>query len=227
VVSARRKTAFKVCLISSHALFLNHFQNVILSAGFCLQLQQLGNCSGGDVNEYCVSPASVYVADAHSAPQLTNTLVTRILEQHPNAQLIVLADKFDERTAFPLLQLGVKGLLNYTEAAAHLIHAIEAVSSGRHWVPRVLLSQFVDKMLRQGRAGRTFSNLSLKVSRREEEILAGLLENLSNKEIANQLNISERTVKFHVSNLLAKYGVQRRADLILLTFQIRTAATVQ
>jgi DNA-binding CsgD family transcriptional regulator len=36
------------------------------------------------------------------------------------------------------------------------------------------------------------------------------------------MNISERTVKFHVSNLLAKYGVQRRADLILLCYQ-RTA----
>jgi DNA-binding CsgD family transcriptional regulator len=46
-----------------------------------------------------------------------------------------------------------------------------------------------------------------------------LLENLSNKEIASRLHVSERTAKFHVSNLLAKYGVQRRADLILLFFQ--------
>ncbi len=45
-----------------------------------------------------------------------------------------------------------------------------------------------------------------------------LLENLSNKEIAAKLNMSERTAKFHVSNLLAKYGVRRRADLILLTY---------
>jgi len=37
-----------------------------------------------------------------------------------------------------------------------------------------------------------------------------------NKEIAKKLRISERTAKFHVSNLLAKFGVQRRADLILL-----------
>src|SRR5205814_9232961 len=48
-----------------------------------------------------------------------------------------------------------------------------------------------------------------------------LLENLSNKEIASKLNIAERTVKFHVSNLLSKFGVRRRADLILLTFQRR------
>jgi DNA-binding CsgD family transcriptional regulator len=54
-------------------------------------------------------------------------------------------------------------------------------------------------------------------------VLNGLLENLANKEVADRLHISERTVKFHVSNLLAKFGVRRRADLILLCFQRRTA----
>jgi DNA-binding NarL/FixJ family response regulator len=47
------------------------------------------------------------------------------------------------------------------------------------------------------------------------------LENLANKEIASRFNISERTVKFHVSNLLSKFGVRRRADLILLCYQRR------
>jgi len=59
------------------------------------------------------------------------------------------------------------------------------------------------------------------LSRREREVLDCLLENVSNKEIANKLNISERTVKFHVSKLLSKYGVRRRADLILLCYQQR------
>jgi DNA-binding NarL/FixJ family response regulator len=57
------------------------------------------------------------------------------------------------------------------------------------------------------------------ISRREQDIVDGLLLNLSNKEIASKLNISERTVKFHVSNLLTKFNVQRRADLILLWYQ--------
>ena len=54
-------------------------------------------------------------------------------------------------------------------------------------------------------------------------VLNGLLENLANKEVADRLHISERTVKFHVSNLLAKFGVRRRADLILLCFQRRAS----
>ncbi len=57
------------------------------------------------------------------------------------------------------------------------------------------------------------------ISRREREVLDLLLANLSNKEIAARLFISERTVKFHVSNLLSKFNVQRRADLIVLWMQ--------
>ena len=62
------------------------------------------------------------------------------------------------------------------------------------------------------------------LSRREQEVLNSLLENLANKEIGDRLHISERTVKFHVSNLLSKFGVRRRADLILLCYQRRNTA---
>jgi DNA-binding NarL/FixJ family response regulator len=57
-------------------------------------------------------------------------------------------------------------------------------------------------------------------SRREREIIDVLLLSLSNnKEIASRLNISERTVKFHVSNLLVKFNLKRRADLMLVCYQ--------
>jgi DNA-binding NarL/FixJ family response regulator len=48
--------------------------------------------------------------------------------------------------------------------------------------------------------------------RREREVLDLLLDNLSNKEIAGKLFVCERTVKFHVSNLLSKFGAPRRPD---------------
>jgi DNA-binding CsgD family transcriptional regulator len=62
------------------------------------------------------------------------------------------------------------------------------------------------------------------LSKRETHVLDGLMRHESNKEIASRLAISERTVKFHVSNILAKFSVQRRADLILLSLQPAPAA---
>ena len=61
-------------------------------------------------------------------------------------------------------------------------------------------------------AGRALG-AGVKVSRREQEVLDCVLQSLSNKEIASTLNVAERTVKFHVSSLLAKFGVTDRVAL--------------
>jgi DNA-binding CsgD family transcriptional regulator len=61
-------------------------------------------------------------------------------------------------------------------------------------------------------AGRALG-AGVKVSRREQEVLDCVLQSLSNKEIASRLNVAERTVKFHVSSLLAKFGVTDRVAL--------------
>lgn len=59
------------------------------------------------------------------------------------------------------------------------------------------------------------SPYSVSLSRRQQEALRGVEENFSNKEIASKLNLSERTVKFHVSALLEKFEVRNRGSLIL------------
>jgi len=61
-------------------------------------------------------------------------------------------------------------------------------------------------------AGRAIGT-GIRISPREREVLNGILRNLTNKEIASNLNVSSRTVKFHVSSLLAKFGVTDRVSL--------------
>lgn len=62
-------------------------------------------------------------------------------------------------------------------------------------------------------AGRAIAS-PIGLSRREKEVLDGVLENLANKEIASRLSISERTVKFHVSSLFIKFKVRSRIELM-------------
>jgi DNA-binding NarL/FixJ family response regulator len=143
-----------------------------------------------------------------------------VVSRAPKSRQVVIAQKFTEANAFPLLRLGAKGLLTYAEAGRQLPAALRIVSDGGFWVPRRLLSRFVDSVLNVIR-GRGASKGPGNLSPRERQVLDALLENLANKEIASRLHISERTAKFHVSHLLAKFGVRRRADLILLHFQSR------
>ncbi|MCI0543441.1 MAG: LuxR C-terminal-related transcriptional regulator [Actinobacteria bacterium] len=60
--------------------------------------------------------------------------------------------------------------------------------------------------------------------RKQEHDGRNLLPTRDNKEIAQRLSLAERTIKFHVSNVLSKFGVQRRTDLILLYWQSRPGA---
>ena len=72
------------------------------------------------------------------------------------------------------------------------------------------LNAKAEKLLQAGRSDRS----QVQLTRREEEVLSGVMKSLANKEIAANLNLSERTVKFHVSSLLAKYRVRGRMELL-------------
>jgi len=75
-----------------------------------------------------------------------------------------------------------------------------------------LLDSISERTLQLLTAGRALG-AGVKVSRREQEVLDLILKHLANKEIASSLQVSERTVKFHVSSLLAKFGVSDRVAL--------------
>jgi DNA-binding NarL/FixJ family response regulator len=72
------------------------------------------------------------------------------------------------------------------------------------------LSERAQKLLEAGHSVKA----SVKLTRREEEVLEGIFRSLANKEISSELNISERTVKFHVSSLLSKFKVRSRMELM-------------
>jgi DNA-binding NarL/FixJ family response regulator len=204
-------------------MVLDEFRRLLDESGFQIVTRQLESMLAPDLRNLEVPRASVYVVDAHAARQATGALLGNILDHNAAARLLVVGDNLKEADSYTLLRQGVKGILNYNEAREQLPRALPLVASGGFWVARNVLSRFVDSILTstQGRRLRTDSPAEL--SRREQEVLAGLLENLANKEVADRLHISERTVKFHVSNLLAKFGVRRRADLILLCYQRRGA----
>jgi DNA-binding NarL/FixJ family response regulator len=219
--AAVKSRALSVCLLSAHPLVLDEYEKILAKPGVQIVIKHLESSLAPELRRIPLPKSHVYVIDSNPSQQATASLISNILEQNPTARLIVVGEKFSDAHSYSLLRIGVKGLLTYGEAREQLPRALPLVSAGGFWVPRVLLSNFVDSIL-DGAHGRQFKNAaSADLSRREQETLDSLLENLSNKEIASRLNISERTVKFHVSNLLSKFGVRRRADLILLCYQKR------
>jgi DNA-binding NarL/FixJ family response regulator len=210
-------TTQRVYLLSPHPFVIEELSGWLAPSGIPFERVRLPWSYTPDAGLIQAGPGSVCVVDGCYPGVTTRSLIKALLDTSPETRVIVVAEELAEPFAFPLLQAGVRGLLTYVGARRQLLPALAAVSKGGYWVPRVLLTRFLDVFLAPSAAPLPWRPTSL--SRREQDVLDALLQNLSNKEIASHLNIAERTVKFHVSNLLAKFHVQRRADVILHSFQ--------
>ncbi len=215
---ARSESRITVCLFSTHPLVLPELQRSLGSLRPYSTARLLRITSVTDLNRVPCPAAQTYVIDSHSTGPVTEGLVAHIRGHRRNARVIVLTEEVEGSRSFPLLHLGVKGLVRYAEVARQLPKAIRMVVNGGFWIPRQVMSDYL-ALLQSRRRAPLSSRTGGKLSRREQEVLDLLLKSLSNKEISSALNISESTVKFHISNIFHRYGVQRRADLILQSVQ--------
>ncbi|MGH9477044.1 MAG: LuxR C-terminal-related transcriptional regulator [Terriglobales bacterium] len=198
----------EVSIFAAHPLILERMRLQLRGAEFQVHAFLVPDVSQAE--RVALLPGSAYAVDAH-LPELLERLLLRLPAR---ARVVAVGEDFERHRAFALMLQGVRGLVRYADLSHDLARALRAVASGAYWVPRLLLAAFVDELLTQlplgGRAAAT-----LRVSARERQVLDGILTQRSNKEIAVAIGISERTVKFHVSNLLRRYGVAGRHALML------------
>ena len=110
------------------------------------------------------------------------------------------------------VQAGAQGYLLKSAPRDELFAAIRVVNEGGSLLQPVVASKLLGRM----RAG---SSGGVALSKRELEVLQVLAQGLQNKEIANQLSIAERTVKFHVSAILRKLGAGNRTEAVSIASQ--------
>ena len=138
-----------------------------------------------------------------------------IKQQSPATKLLMLTAARDDGLILKALRAGAKGYLSKDTTVSHLTKAIQAVHEGELWVDRKLVARFVEQEvvaeLRENRRGREQEALTT----REDEILRLLASGGTNKEIAQALLISEKTVKCHVHSIFRKLNVTRRLQAIL------------
>jgi DNA-binding NarL/FixJ family response regulator len=206
-----------VALVSPHPLALEELRRLAHAPGIEATCNSFDAVAKDPTDALC---AAVCVVDACVPAPARDALLALLLVEDAACRVLLLSDDFTDEDAIQLLQRGVKGLIRYEDVGEQLQRAIGLVADGAYWAPRGLISRVIDAM-QSPQPSRVGEPRRALLSRRETEVLEALLDNLSNKEIAQRLHISERTVKFHVSNLLAKYGVTRRSDLIVQSLQKR------
>jgi len=151
-------------------------------------------------------------------PVLNGVAATRqITEFAPNSRVIVLTTFDDDDYIFDGLRAGAVGYLLKDVPSAKLVEAIRAAAQGESFLQPSIAAKVVAEFSRMAdpKAAVPQQNLVEPLSERELEILEVLATGASNREIANELFITEGTVKNHVTNILGKLGVRDRTQAAL------------
>jgi len=128
----------------------------------------------------------------------------------PAVQIVVLTASRDRRAAFAALEAGAQSFLLKSMPADQLIDAMNRIAAGTPFIHPAVTAGMVELLRSRGGRQDPFHALTP----RELDVLAELAQGASNARIAAPLGITERTVKAHVSSMLAKLGLVDRTEAV-------------
>jgi NarL family two-component system response regulator LiaR len=132
---------------------------------------------------------------------------TRIIhEQFPTIRILVISSFQDHESVHEMLRNGASGYVTKGALASDLISAIRATHDGQAVFSPGVAAQLLNPVPAQ----------QFNLTDRELEVLGLMAEGLNNGQIAQALTISRSTVKFHVSNIVHKMGVETRTEALVL-----------
>ena len=130
----------------------------------------------------------------------------------PDIRLTIIGPPGEDEHILRSIRAGVRAFLDPSAGPLALRQAVEAVIQGTIWAPRRLLSAMIDQLMSRP-AAPALPATAPTFSPRERQVLDLIMNACSNREIAEELGIEERTVKAYVTSLMRKTGVDNRVSL--------------
>jgi DNA-binding NarL/FixJ family response regulator len=144
-------------------------------------------------------------------PRMTGLQAAREIKAHaPGTSVLLLSMHDDERYFFDAVEVGANGYVLKRSADTDLIDAIQAVARGEQFVSPVTERAAIKEWLDSGKVDR----LEDPLTPRELDVVKLIAEAHTNKQIAEALHVSEKTVESHRANVLSKLGMRDRVELV-------------
>lgn len=185
----------------------------------------VGECrDGNDVPLLCrASKPDVVIIDLH-LPRMNGVEVTYCISQmFSRIQVLVLAEQAD-RYGLETIRSGAAGYLLKSVSMEQLFEAVQVIAQGGYYIHPVMIGPLIDELRRLSQQEGVFQRIHREqqiahwqeiLTYREMDVLRLMAQGKNNRTIGEHLNISEKTVKNHVSNILYKLNVQDRTQAVL------------
>ena len=153
-------------------------------------------------------------------PKCNGISATRLLrERVPGCKVLVLSNHQDQTALFDAMQAGANGYLTKAIPLAKLIEAARAVLRGETIVPPAMLGDLLSQLVRSKEQQNEVLRRLSRLTRREREVLALLVEGADNDLVAQRLVISPETARTHIQNILSKLDVHSRLEALALVLK--------
>ncbi len=201
----------KILLVDDHAIVADGLEMLLQAVEGFEVVKKL--TSGDFALAYLKQfPVDIMITD-YSMPDMDGvTLVKQAKNEHPNLKIIVLTMHDEVAMIREMLNVGVDGYVLKKYAQQEIVSAIETVNNERQYfsseVNKALLSALLPEELPENQ-----------VTGREMEVLKLLAKELTSKQIAEKLFISERTVETHRKNLMRKTGAHNAIGLVRYAYE--------
>jgi DNA-binding NarL/FixJ family response regulator len=204
----------KIFIVDDHEFFRNGLKMVVNRLKYAKVTGEAAN--GKEFLEMLGKEEPDIVLIDIQMPLMNGIEATRLaLEEYPDLKIVALTMFDDEEYVQSMIDAGAKGFLLKNITKEILDQALQAIQSGKNYYSPELFNFFTKKVVSEPR----YDEEEVQLTRREKEILQLICDGLTNKEIADRLFISERTVVGHKSNLLAKTNT--KSSVGLLSYAIR------
>jgi DNA-binding NarL/FixJ family response regulator len=141
-------------------------------------------------------------------------LTRRIKRSVPECGVVLLSPRAELGTLVSSMEAGASGYLTKDSGLDQLVEAARAVHRGETLVPSKMLGPLLDRLIHRGRDEDEAMRKLSRLTRREREVLALMMQGADNAVIAQTLTISPETARTHIQNILGKLGLHSRLEAV-------------
>jgi DNA-binding NarL/FixJ family response regulator len=138
----------------------------------------------------------------------------RVRRQQPSIRILVLSGREEDASVFEAVRAGANGYLRKAAQIDEIPDAIEAVASGRNTFTASQEATAHAQLAQFARKARDAARTNASLTGREREVVRFIAQGLSTRQMATRMNVSERTVETHISNVYNKLRVRTRVEVL-------------
>jgi DNA-binding NarL/FixJ family response regulator len=211
------KDRIRLVLLDDYGLFRTSLARFLASeADFDVVGESDTSAQGLEI--LCGSPVDIVLLDFNLESDHANDFIAAARKAGYQGRFLIVTGAPDIQSSVTVLKLGASGIFLRSEAPERLVQAVKTVASGAVWLDPKILQLLADQCLNQ--SPRRLEQVSMGVlGSREQKVLLGVLDGLTNRKIADCMSLSESSVKNTLQRLFSKTGVRKRSQLVQLALK--------